>query len=181
LSTIRKGVTIFLLAVFLFNLVGYIPLFTVVRYSIKKEIKNRLKKSLSEDQLHVVSVSTDRVAKLQWEEDGREFRHKGIMYDVVRTESKNGVTYFHCVNDAQETKLFAHLDKLINDQLDTDKSPFGKSAKAFAKFFSLFNYLSTDNYCIAIACTDEFKYFEYSSSLCSAFRAIFVPPPNQVA
>ena len=179
MKIIRKAIAIFLFIVFLFNLVGYIGLFKVARYQVQKEIKGQLKKNISNERLHVISVELHAVATLDWEEEGREFKHGGRLYDVVWSEIKNGFIYYHCLNDEEETHLFAHLDSLVNDQLNSDGSPIGKTAKNLSKFVSLLHFLVADGFRISSHFTNYVGYFNYSFSLFPVLREVLVPPPDQ--
>lgn len=97
---------------------SHIIYFKVQQYSIKKEIKQRLKKGVSTDELFTFTFSKSEIENSKEIEfiEEHEFRYKGKMYDIVYQESLNGKTVFQCVSDEQETMLFAQLDKLVEEQ-----------------------------------------------------------------
>ena len=53
---------------------------------------------------------------MQWVDD-HEFRRDGKLYDVVRTRISGDTTYFTCINDTQEEKLFADLDNHVQREM----------------------------------------------------------------
>lgn len=58
------------------------------------------------------------------------------MYDIVKKETlaDSSIAYY-CINDKQETELFAHLDELIRKDMD-HRSPVGKTAKKLFQVLS---------------------------------------------
>ena len=76
-------------------------------------MKMKIKAGVPEDQLAVITVNSQNENELHWKHS-REFKYRGVMYDVVRKEQHNdhSTTYF-CVNDAQETQLFEDLNNIV--------------------------------------------------------------------
>lgn len=176
----RKIISIFLLAIFLFDFFGYFPIFKAAQYKIQKEIKTLLKKGVPENELNVIIVPVEKVNDLDWKREGKEFRHNGNMYDIVRHETKDGNIHYYCVNDTQETQLFVHLEELVNKQMNNDKSPAGKTAKSIAKMFGFFKYIPSDNFVFIPDLDETVKDFNYSVLYSSVFLEILTPPPNKV-
>lgn len=82
--------------------------------SIRKEIKHRIKKNTSQDDLIVFRFSTDESNQLTWMKSN-EFKYKGQFYDVVnRLEIDANHVEYQCVSDEQETQLFAQLEDLVD-------------------------------------------------------------------
>lgn len=46
----------------------------------------------------------------------KEFRYKGLMYDIVRELKSGRTTTFVCLHDKRESKLFAGLKKLTRNK-----------------------------------------------------------------
>lgn len=111
----KKILAIFIVVLLLFNSMGYYIVFKATQYAIKKEIKNIIKQGVPEKDLSLIKVAVDDVQKqavLEWL-DKKEFRYHGQMFDVVRYYTCNDTTYYYCINDKQEEKLFSKLDNLI--------------------------------------------------------------------
>lgn len=132
----RQIIGLFLLSVFIFNLTGVMLVFKIQQMSIKQEIQNQLKREISEDKLHVLTLSAAEVSVLNWEEEN-EFTYKGKMYDVVKKEllADSSIRYY-CIDDQQETELFSELNDLIKKNTDSD-NPISQAAKKLLKFLSL--------------------------------------------
>lgn len=64
--------------------------------------------------------------------DEDEFEYKGNMYDVVKSEIKDGFIYFYCINDKAEETINQALQKHIQDNFSTD-SPSQKNMSAIFK------------------------------------------------
>ena len=105
----------------LYSIVGIFINFSLEHRSIKKEIKRLLIHKLPDEELSLIMISKANSGELRWMKKDKEFRYKGNMYDVVRSEQKGDTTYYRCFNDTRETRLFAHLDKLVKDQTGTSR------------------------------------------------------------
>ena len=105
---------IFLLFVLLFNIGGLYLVFRFQQHQIRKEVKHKIKLGVPQNELYLIRISPDNQHLIQWIHS-KEFRYKGVMYDVVRKKTIDAKTIeFACINDEQEAKLFAHLDEEIN-------------------------------------------------------------------
>jgi hypothetical protein len=138
LSVLKKAAAIFLLSIFVFDLVGYFPLYRLVQNEIRREVKHHLENGIPEEDLVHIAVPVSRTADMDWVRKDKEFRLNGMMYDVVRTETTGDLISYYCLNDKQETRLFEGLDKLVQKQQDSDRSPAGKTAKNLGKVFAAF-------------------------------------------
>lgn len=176
----KKILSIFLLSVFLFDLFGYFPLFKIAQYKIQKEVKKLLKGSIPENEQVVITVLSKKINNLDWEKEGKEFRYNGTMYDVIKTETKGKFVYYHCINDKQETQLFVHLEDLVNQQMNNDKSPIGKTAKNIAKMFSAFKYIHSSGFIFTPNYSYISKNFFYSTFFHPVFLEVFIPPPERL-
>lgn len=157
-------------------------MFKLAQYKIQKEIKMLLKKGVPEDKLYIISIPVKNIKDIDWTRDGKEFRHKGNMYDIVRVENGKDTIHYHCVNDQQETQLFAHLEEMVDQQMNNDKSPVGRTAKNLLKLFWSFKYVPSDNFAFLPSISNS----NPENSIYSFFHSpvyleISTPPPNQVA
>lgn len=113
--------------------------FLVFKYrqnTIRKEIKKQIKEGVSESELIEFDAIQIYTSDAQWIKPGKEFRLNGSMFDVVRKEFKNGKLVFQCINDTQETKLFADLDELVKKRMNGDTDEEKKNlTKDFLKLF----------------------------------------------
>ncbi|CAN5239674.1 hypothetical protein BH09BAC1_BH09BAC1_03590 [soil metagenome] len=125
-----KMLCILLLLVLLFNTLGFYPVFKMHQYRVRREIKHQIKQGIPKEDLHPFALHISDVKALDWEGGERkEFRHEGLMYDVVHEEIKGDSIYLLCVNDTEEDILFAQLDELVNQQMDENSSAPQSSKK----------------------------------------------------
>jgi hypothetical protein len=145
-----RSVVSFLFIVFLiWNYIGFFTYFQIEKHAIKKAVKLKLNRSVPENQLHTFQFTENQISQLNWYEE-HEFRYKDKMYDIVYSTSlDNGAFIFQCVSDEQETKLFAQLNKLIQNEVNDEKNiPLGnwKAAMYHPQFIQGFSsfYISED-------------------------------------
>ncbi|NOX16822.1 MAG: hypothetical protein GXO87_00870 [Chlorobi bacterium] len=104
----RKYASIILLFIFMFVSGGYQIYFKYLQYDIRQEIKREIRTGLNEMDLTLVVVSSENENKINWIKKNKEFRYKGLMYDVVRIKTKDNKKYYYCINDIKEKNLIAN-------------------------------------------------------------------------
>jgi len=126
-----KKITAFIFCVLLlFSMSGQFIVFKSIQYSVKKEIKRKIKNTVPADELHYISLSkSDAEKKLNWLEEDKEFIFNGRMYDVVKVVADADTLHFYCINDEQEEKLFAGLEELVQKEMNATKTEKKVSVK----------------------------------------------------
>jgi hypothetical protein len=102
--------------------------------------------------------------ELKWI-NANEFRYQGGMFDIINTVIKGDSIYLYCVQDMDESDLYAILDKIIEED-DDDQDDQGRinnfiSQDYFSTYYS--NHLQpppADSYLFG-ACTDNLLDGEY--------------------
>ena len=100
------------------------------------------------------------------------------MFDVVRSETRNDTVNYYCVNDVQETHLFAHLEEIINQQIDNDKSPFASAAKSLFKILNSLNYFHTERFVFNLAGSPSSSAVVLAEPGAVIFLEVPTPPPD---
>jgi hypothetical protein len=113
---VRKIIQFGFLLLFTYQLVGFFAFFEMERFFIRTEIKKAIKLSLPENQLIDFHFTEKEFTKLHWFES-HEFTFNGRFYDVVRKSKTNGIWHFQCIDDSQESKLFASLSSACSENL----------------------------------------------------------------
>jgi len=131
----KKILSIFLIFVFFYSIMGFYLNFEIVKLRIKEEVKERIIKTLPDNELSMIKISSGDKEKIKWLEEGKEFRYNGNMYDVVRIKKGIDATYYYCFNDKKEYKLLAHLDKLVKEQTDNSQSRTNQKKQEITYFF----------------------------------------------
>lgn len=166
-----------LLAIFLFNIVGYFIAFKVVQHQVRSEVKTAIKQTLTANQLTVIEIHKTEQNQLIWEEKNKEFYYKGELYDIVKTEEKTESITYYCINDKQEEQLFEHLEEHVNNYIsDNHLSNKNGSKKNHPDSIKLYlsNVLSP-----TLEITDNTAIFNtYPLFYTSACVEISSPPPE---
>jgi hypothetical protein len=115
-SQLKRVIPILLLLSLSLNGTAYYFLFKLQQDKIRKEIKMMIKAGVPDGELSIIRHTAENSEDFYWIHS-REFRYRGVMYDVVRSEkAADGATLLHCVTDHQETLLFANLDRMTKSQ-----------------------------------------------------------------
>lgn len=116
---------VFVMAASLFFVAGQSLDYFVFKYrqsQIRKEIKKQIKNGVAEEDLFTFAVADINTDHVEWIKPGKEFRMNGTMYDIVRMELMDGKSYYKCINDEQEGKLFAELDEMVHKRMNDDST-----------------------------------------------------------
>lgn len=105
----RKLILFGFIAVLSYQFVGFFTFVELEHYFVRKQIKKAIKLSVPENQLIQFHFTTKESQKLHWVKL-HEFKLNGRFYDVVHKSKSNGVWFFQCIDDLQETVLFEKLD-----------------------------------------------------------------------
>ena len=108
--------SISLLFLFLVNVIGGISFLLIQRHQRHEYVESMIKSESYGHRLTQIHVSADKLAEITWVERNREFRYKGDMYDVVRTETTpDGGKIFHCIADHEETRLYSEIERNLGN------------------------------------------------------------------
>ncbi len=163
----KKFVSSILLVTFLFFIFGYQLYFKYLQYEIQREIKSEIEKSADESELTLIVVSPE--TEIHWIKKNKEFRYKGLMYDVVKTATENGKKVFYCINDVKEKNLIVNYTR-HNKRRRKALLRFGKilSDKYLPKNLS-YNFGKRKA---------NFHFAEYNRNYNSVYLEILPPPPE---
>jgi len=132
-SPVKKVISILLLLIFWISAIGYFHVFRLMQSEIRHSIKSQLEQGVPEkDLVRIYFQGTD---KPDWVREGKEFRHQGRMYDIVRSASEDGKTVFYCIDDRKESLLLAQMEKLLRESNGDDKSPSSTTSQILISFF----------------------------------------------
>lgn len=112
----RKFILFGFIALLSYQFVGFFTFVELEHYFIRKQIKKAIKLSVPENQLIQFHFTAKESQKLNWVKP-HEFRLNGRFYDVVQKHKSNGVWFYKCIDDRQETVLFEKLDFATADNL----------------------------------------------------------------
>jgi hypothetical protein len=175
---VRKIIQIGFVALFAYQLVGFFAFFEIEHYLIRKQIKKAIKLSVPENQLIKFHFTEREFDQLHWVKP-HEFRLKGRFYDVVHKSKVNGIWHFHCINDIQETALFATLNTACAENLSN--TPASHPMKGWLKVLKEPMEEISNNETIHLAVfqfeqKEEFPNFHCSNYLDPYLASAFPPP-----
>ncbi len=173
----KKVLSILFLFIFLYNLTGYYAVFKALQYQVRNEVKQRIKQSVPDDELVLITVSIADNKSLTWTKPNKEFRYKGEMYDIVSQETKEDMILYYCIHDFKESKLFANLDEHIQRHIADNPKQRKKAENLLKKI--------TKDYFIRVLIINHspkalpnLKYKNYLQAYNSIFLDILTPPPK---
>lgn len=168
-----------MISVFTMGIVGYFPIFKLEQYRIRKEIKTQIKNKIPISELHTFRFKNP-TSDVIWIRPQIEFRLNGHMYDVVHEKKHKTFTEFKCVNDTEETILFANLDQAVQDAFAENSRQNKKKGSShenvpFQLFFNSLNVHFPSFYSVE----KEFK-FSYFFALKTNVIELITPPPKLI-
>jgi hypothetical protein len=174
---VRKLLSILFLGVFLFNIIGYYPVYLLRQSDIRNEVAKFFEQNFSKGELVVLSFDAAESRSLIWT-DKNEFRYKGEMFDVMmkKTDS-DGRLYFYCYSDQKEKKLEAGLDRHVNSQ--TERNTGNKQDKNDMTKNFLKEYFGTENNVRFAALVTDVEYLFTASYYTPVNPEKQSPPPRQ--
>ena len=153
--------------------------FQFQKKKIKKEIKRRMIAGMDRDELILLSFSSiDLINKLVWEH-AKEFKYKGVMYDIESRESCGDIMHYWCWKDDKETQLNKDLHQLVCFALQKDDGQKETQNRLF-DFFKIF-YINTSTPIElrqSLLSSDDF--FFDDRALLSSMQSPLEPPPNNI-
>ncbi|MBL7941448.1 MAG: hypothetical protein JNM00_01695 [Flavobacteriales bacterium] len=157
------------------SLLGYFPVFQVLRFRARQEIKFLIKSGIPDQDLRKFEFNSDE--QIEWIKEGKEFKYGNQLFDVVRQEEKPGAIVYWCLNDVQETKLFAQLNALAKRNLEDEHTPLGN---AYCLLMNLLRHLCQPDQAVEILFVsgNHIHAFQYSFVINSSETRPESPPPQ---
>ncbi len=104
----------------LFQTVGYVIIHHVWIAKNRHDVKMTIIKELSDSALTIFQRSLhDPTSSMEFE-NKEEFKLKGEMYDLIRTEIKNDTVWYYAYHDEKETALNTSLSAEVNEKTSHD-------------------------------------------------------------
>ena len=119
-----------------------------------------------------VIIAENHKDEIRWEEKGKEFSLKGVMYDVAKVIKKNDRTYLYCINDKKEKEL---LDDFLN-AVDRNQANGKQSSNILKSLVPDLIVLNFDDVFTIPQYTQQF--FVKDEEAVSSYIKISTPPPK---
>ncbi len=127
-----------ILSLCLLRIAGFFPMFKIQQWLIHHKMEVLIERFVDNDHLEHIAISSENQPKLKWERVGKEFWYEGKLYDIVRSETKDGVTHYYCIDDTAETYLaYQYIESIKKQTDDTDNegTPFNDFFKKILKVY----------------------------------------------
>ena len=167
----KKILSILLVFVFFYSIMGFYLNFQIEQFRIKEEVKEKIISNMPDKELTLIKITSRENDQIIWMEEGREFKYEGNMFDVVKIKKNKDTTYYYCVSDVKESKLLVHLDKLVKEQTDNSQSRTNQKKQEI-------NYLLHEILFTQCLTGTPVLYFNYPSAYKSIDSDILSPPPR---
>ena len=161
--------------IFLYNVLGYYPLFLLKEYKIEQEFKKDLSQHLNTKDFTVIKIDKNSY-EVKWDGDD-ELWYKGNLYDVVAKNKVGTSLEVYCINDKQETCLYEKLNQHVKSNTN-ESSSSDNSSKS--------NVKSMVDDCVVLTTAFNFSIIEikinsFSKNTCnllSAYADVVTSPPD---
>jgi hypothetical protein len=104
----KKGIVLILLLSLLYQLIGCMALFSIVKKAHHAVIQHRLKHPIVASNLVIFKFSA---SNFDFKQD--ELIYNGHYYDIVQTKTQGNDVYVYCYADIKETDLVASYQNII--------------------------------------------------------------------
>lgn len=146
---------------------------------LKKEMKKRIKAGLNKKDLHCFEFTESTYQSITWEKENKEFALRNSFYDVVKLEKlPNGNIKLYCIDDKQESKLFAKLDSEVQKYTDIEKNGTAGAKKILKLIKVQASLLEPNENNVLVGTSIPTKEYQYPTS--SLTKIIQTPPPQIV-
>jgi hypothetical protein len=172
---LKKNTSIFLLLILVYNLVGLYLVFEILIQEAKRESVEHIALNLPENQLDVLVFNAAEFdsnnSGIEWEEEGKEFRYRDKLFDVVKIEQTGNSVKIYCINDVKEEKLLKMYCEYINYDLSQNHKMVYLLSKIPGYYFQNFINISPSfkGESFKILCIISYK---------NIIREILTPPPR---
>ena len=165
------------LIVFIWQLAGFFIYFEIERYHVRKDIKRAIKYSLPQNEFKQFNFTNAEFNELTWIND-HEFKMNGRLYDVLKKYKSNVGFSVSCIDDIQETALFAQLDEATAANMNNqpEKAPL----KLFVKLLKL-AYIEADSVLLnnkEVEFQNRTNQFHYQSNFSEFKKQKLLQPPQ---
>jgi hypothetical protein len=176
---VKRLFSFLFLIVFIWQLAGFFIYFEIERYHVRKDIKRAIKYSLPQNEFKQFNFTNAEFKELTWIND-HEFKMNGRLYDVVKKNKSNVGFSVSCIDDIQETVLFAQLDEATVSNLNNqpEKAPIKSFVKLMKLAFIEPHCSSIGNGYIEIV--EQSNHFFYQSLFSDFKKQKLLQPPQEL-
>jgi len=172
-KTSVKILSVFLCGLLIYNSLGYLVVFSVMRMAIRHQMWSQLS-TLSDDKMTTFSFNKNNPESRLKIINRHEIRVDGKLYDIVRKSENGNHIKFVCINDEKEEQLIAKL-KIVDSR--DQSSPLRTVTSEIVEKIIKSGYSVEDSGQKEIGCmitSKNFREIHYKVPDMS----LFLPPPK---
>ena len=158
----------------LFNTLSNLIVFESMYYSIHKEVRSTLIKSIPTNNLVKITIDNKTKNSIRFT-DKEEFIYDGKMYDIVRQKTEGNITIYYCLDDTKEDNLFANLNASIKNNMDSNPVK-GRVQQILKKITIPLFYEDNKEHYLTISCS--YIHSINSINQNNTFLDVLTPPPE---
>ena len=170
----KKTVAIFVALLLLFNTVGMLVFYWGEMEKCEnlalKEIANE---NFNEETLIHFSSGNTNFQLI----DDKEILYEGILYDIVKKETKNGETFYSCFDDKKESGFWNGIAQLAKSNSERSSSPTKDNAPEVLKYIGVEKNIENPNLYLQ---TSTFLGFSNNTNFYQNPDVEIVAPPPKV-
>jgi hypothetical protein len=172
---LRKIIPVAIILILMLSIVGYFPLLKIKQWEIKRQVCANIHAPALKKLLCIFSVAPGDKTTLSWEEAGKEFRLRDRMYDVITSDTLNGLVNYYCIADDEETTLLNTMEDLLERENNGDGN---RTILKLVKLLFSFLYVLSDK-AILTGPTESAENTVPGLNLClSTFSGDILQPPK---
>ncbi|HBF87870.1 MAG TPA: hypothetical protein DDX39_04430 [Bacteroidales bacterium] len=176
----KKIIPILFVFILLFYSFGYFIVFKSIQYSIRKEIKLLTRQHVDVNSLECFEFEQSYLDNpdndFRWVKV-KEFRYKGKLYDILKTEKTQNQVKLYCINDTDEEMLVDNFLKYSDDLANTNV-PQKQSKQRTLKLLKIVAIVGLHDTNTLFNISDEINIHSIAF-LDDIFAKQITPPPKQ--
>lgn len=172
----KRGFSILLLTLFLFNTFGYYIVFSYTRHIVRSEMRSLAKAGYFKESGLTIKI-TDPLRDPAFKRLNRnEFIYDGALYDIISECVSGNTVTFYCINDKKEEKLIAQFHHCLDLTVCQNNTAKAKHANALLRH--LITLALVENPPVQPAQYPvESEFFTFCSPLSSVLQSSMFHPP----
>jgi len=177
----RKFISIFLLSLMFYNILGYYFAYRFMIQDVKDEMKYLISENAESGHETLIKLPyrNGQVSDTNFVfQDENEFIYKGDLYDIARSEIQGDYIYFYCINDIKEEEISKQLNRQIQENLAFSQFPSKKSGTTEKEFIK--EYLPYRMISLILPPISEINFFFPQEKTLSLKLDIDTPPPENI-
>lgn len=149
------------------------------KLAVKEQMRSEMMRKTDREELVLLSFDVDVVAtQLRWEHS-REFEFDGKMFDVVETETCDGLVHYWCFQDGAETSLNHLLEELVAFATATDASNQNESSSSPLDFYASLFIEEGEEQCLILVGSADEHFLLQAIEPDSFLQSPETPPPDR--